>query len=509
MAHRYVEKILRARVYDVARESPLDVAQLLTSKLNNRVLIKREDLQDVFSFKLRGAYNKMVNLSAEEKTRGVVAASAGNHAQGVALAADRLNIKAIIVMPRTTPDIKVDAVRARGVEAVLHGDNYDAACAHAKELAGMQGLVFVHPFDDPDVIAGQGTVGMEILRQHPDPIDAIFVPVGGGGLVAGLAAYVKSVRPEVKVVGVEPADAPSLTAAMAKGEPVTLERVGIFVDGAAVRRVGDETFRIAQECVDEVLVVTTDEICAAVKDIFNDTRTIAEPAGALALAGLKQYVGREGCRDRNLVAIETGANTNFDRLRHIAERAELGEQGEALFAVTVPEQPGSFLRFCRTIGQRSITEFNYRYRDAAEAHVFVGIKLAGGYQERDEIVAQLKGAAFPVVDLTEDETAKLHIRHMVGGHAAGLPGEMLVRFAFPERPGALLEFLEAMGNLGWSISLFHYRNHGAEYGRVLMGVQVNAGQSRDQFREFLDNLGYQYRDETENPAYRLFASGSS
>jgi threonine dehydratase len=502
MPDRYLKMILNARVYDVARETPLDAAPRLSQRLGNPVWMKREDLQPVFSFKIRGAYNKIAHLSDADCARGVIAASAGNHAQGVALGARHRGVKALIVMPRTTPQIKVDAVRNYGARIVLHGDSYDDAYAHAQELAAAKGMVFIHPFDDPEVIAGQGTVAMEILRQHSGDAHAIFVPVGGGGLIAGVAAYVKQLRPEIRVIGVEPDDAPSLYQALAVKRRVTLKQVGIFADGAAVRQVGQENYRIARECVDEVILVSTDEICAAIKDIFDDTRSIMEPAGALAMAGLKKYVAREGLRDQHLIAINSGANMNFDRLRHVAERAELGERREALLAVTIPERPGSFQQFCKAIGQRSITEFNYRYADPSRAHVYAGVELAGGDSERAELVERLHRDGYPVIDMTDNEVAKLHIRHMVGGRAPSLDNEILYRFEFPERPGALLRFLTAIGER-WNISLFHYRNHGAAYGRVLVGIQVPASSQRA-FREFLDGTGYPYWEETDNPVYALF-----
>jgi threonine dehydratase len=503
MPESYIERILRARVYDVAAETPLTRADGLSRRLGNQVLLKREDLQPVFSFKLRGAYNKLARLGRRALERGVIAASAGNHAQGVALGAARLGVQATIVMPFTTPAIKVQSVRNLGARALLHGDSYDEAYAHARGLVEERGLTFIHPFDDPDVIAGQGTIGMEILRQHADPLHAVFVPVGGGGLIAGVAAYIKYVRPRVKVVGVEPEDAPTLERAMAAGRRVELEEVGLFADGVAVRVIGEETFRVARDLVDEVVLVGTDEICAAIKDVFDDTRGIAEPAGALAVAGLKRYVEARGLQGQSLVAIESGANINFDRLRHVAERAELGERREALLAVEIPERPGSFLGFCRTLGRRQITEFNYRYAARRKAQVFVGVELGGGEEERREIVARLEQRGHAVVDMTDNETAKLHIRFMVGGHAPGVEDEMLVRFEFPERPGALLAFLSGLGRR-WNISLFHYRNHGAAYGRVLMGLQVPAAE-RPELRRLLDGLGYRYWEETDNPAYRLFA----
>lgn len=506
MPDSYIERILKARVYDVAEVSPLTRAVQLSARLGNAVHLKREDLQPVFSFKLRGAYNKLIHLDPEIRARGVIAASAGNHAQGVALGAARLGVPATIVMPRTTPAIKVRAVRALGGKAVLHGDSYDDAYAHAVELVAERGLTFLHPFDDPDVIAGQGTIGMEVLRQHPQPPHAIFVPVGGGGLIAGIAAYVKWLIPQVRIIGVEPRDAPTLHAALAAGEPVDLEQVGLFADGVAVRRIGAETFRIARERVDEVVLVSTDEICAAIKDIFDDTRGIAEPAGALAVAGLKRYVERTGIRGEHLVAIESGANVNFDRLRHIAERAELGERREALLAVEIPERPGSFLAFCRVLGRRQITEFNYRYSDPNRAQVFVGVELTRGDEERAELIARLREKGLEVLDMTDNETAKVHIRFMVGGHASGVGAETLVRFEFPERPGALLDFLTGLGRR-WNITLFHYRNHGAAYGRVLMGLSVPEPE-QGAFRAYLDTLGYQHWDETDNPAYRIFAGSS-
>jgi threonine dehydratase len=468
------------------------------------VLIKREDLQPVFSFKLRGAYNKMRQLDAAQRARGVIAASAGNHAQGVALAARRLGIHARIVMPNTTPAIKLEAVRELGADTVLIGDSYDEALEHAHRLQAEHGLCFVHAYDDPDVIAGQGTVAMEILRQHSGHIHAIFVPVGGGGLIAGVGAYVKHLCPSVRIIGVEPDDAACLHAALAAGEPVTLPQVGLFADGVAVRRIGQEPFRVARECVDEVLTVDSDAICAAIKDIFDDTRSIAEPSGALAVAGMKAYVEREGLSERTLVAIDSGANINFDRLRHVAERAELGEQREALFAVEIPERRGAFRNFCQVLGKLPVTEFNYRYGHDDRAQIFVGVGLSEGGRQRSEIFARLTQASLPVIDMTHNEMAKLHVRFMVGGRA-GPAHERLFRFEFPERPGALLQFLSAMGGR-WNISLFHYRNHGAAFGRVLAGMQVPPAEAAD-FQRFLTELGYPCSEETDNPAYQAFLRG--
>lgn len=502
MSDRYITRILKAHVYDVAQETPLDEMPILSRRMANMVLLKREDLQQVFSFKLRGAYNCISRLKPEQYKKGVIAASAGNHAQGVALAAQKKKIKSLIVMPKTTPPIKVAAVRDLGARIILYGDTYDDACQYALELSDKRNMAFIHPYDDPDVIAGQGTIAMEILHATSDNIHAIFVPVGGGGLIAGISAYVKSLYPHVKVIGVEPDDAPCMYLALKHNKRVTLDQVGIFADGVAVRQVGREPFRIARKCVDEVLLVTTDEICAAVKDIYDDTRSIAEPAGALAVAGLKKYVEREKLKNDRLVAIDSGANLNFDRLRHVAERAEVGERREALIAATIPERPGSFRKFCQIIGQRSLTEFNYRYADPKQAHVFAGIELLHGEREKNAIIRQLKAKNYPVVDMTDNEMAKLHIRYMVGGRAGGVENERLFRFEFPERPGALLRFLTRIGRR-WNISLFHYRNHGAAYGRVLVGIQISTTDSK-QFQTFLKGLGYPYTEETQNPAYRLF-----
>jgi len=497
----YLERILKARVYDVAMETPLEPARALSARLANRLLIKREDLQPVFSFKLRGAYNKMAALPRARLARGVIAASAGNHAQGVALAAQRLGCRATIVMPVTTPRIKVDAVRSRGAQVRLHGDSYNDAYAEALRLKRSRALTFVHPYDDPAVIAGQGTVGMEIVRQHPGPLDAIFVPVGGGGLIAGIAAYVKRVRPSVRLIGVEPADADAMTRSLKAGRRIKLEHVGLFADGVAVKEVGRETFRLCRELVDEMVLVDTDEMCAAIKDVFEDTRVVLEPAGALAVAGAKAWVERRGTRGKTLVAVASGANTNFDRLRFIAEEAELGEHREALLAVTIPERPGSFRKFCNTLGGNNITEFNYRIADSREAHIFVGVEVNGRAQT-ERIVRNLRRHGLTTLDLSDNEMAKLHLRHMVGGRAPFAEDELLYRFEFPERPGALMGFLSRMRS-DWNISLFHYRNHGADYGRVLVGMQVPKNEMR-QFRAFLRELGYPHADETRNPAYRLF-----
>ena len=498
----YVRKILDARVYDVAVQTPLDRMVRLGERLDASVLLKREDLQPIFSLKIRGAYNRLARLSDAARAAGVICASAGNHAQGVALSAQRLGIAATIVMPVTTPAIKVDAVRHRGGRVVLHGEAFDEAHAHARALERRHGLTFVHPFDDPDVIAGQGTVGMEILHQHPGPIEAIFVPIGGGGLAAGIAAYVKFLRPQTRVIGVEPVDAASMQAALAAGAPVELDRVGLFADGVAVRRAGTETFQLCKDLLDGVILADTDEMCAAVKDIFEDTRVLAEPAGALSLAGLKLHAARQPGRSGALVAINSGANMNFDRLRHVAERAEIGEAREILLGVTIPEERGSYKRFINVLGNRAITEFNYRYADNAAAHVFVGIKLGDAKAEKPAIVAELTQLGYGVLDISDNEAAKLHIRYMVGGRAPALADEVILRFEFPERPGSLLKFLEAVGT-DWNITLFHYRNHGADYGRVLAGLQVPAA-DRQRFVRQLRSLGYPYEEETENPAFRMF-----
>jgi threonine dehydratase len=504
MLKEYVKKIKDARVYDVAQKTPLEMAVTLSSRLDNRVWLKREDLQPVHSFKLRGAYNKIANLNESQRAKGVIAASAGNHAQGVALSASRFGLRALIVMPKTTPDIKVRSVEQLGGEVILHGNTYDDASTHAHELAHERNMTYVHPYDDPDVIAGQGTIAMEIFDQHEETLNAIFVPVGGGGLITGIAAYAKSLHPEVKIIGVEPDDAPCMHHALAAGERVILDQVGIFADGVAVRQVGEEPFRIASKTVDEIILVSTDEICAAIKDIFDDTRSITEPAGALAVAGLKKYVSRENIHGQELVAIDSGANMNFDRMRHVAERAELGERREALISVTIPEVKGSFCKFCDTIGLRGITEFNYRYADSAKAHVFVGVKMQNGDTDKDSLIHDLEAGGYSVLDMTDNEMAKVHIRYMVGGHSSGVENERLFRFQFPERPGALLRFLNRIGER-WNISLFHYRNHGAAYGRILTGIQVPTKDDGD-FQQFLDELGYESWEETDNPAYKIFLS---
>ena len=504
----YLEKVLNAQVYDVAVETPLDLAGNLSTRVHNRIWLKREDMQPVFSFKLRGAYNKIASLSAEKLKRGVICASAGNHAQGVALSAAKVGCRAVIVMPVSTPGIKIEAVKRRGGEVVLHGESFDEAYAHALELEKSEKLTFVHPFDDPEVIAGQGTTAMEILRQHSrhnGPIHAVFCAIGGGGLAAGVAAYIKRLRPEIKVIGVETFDADAMKQSIEKGHRVRLPQVGLFADGTAVKFVGEETFRLCKEYLDEVILVDTDAICAAIKDVFEDTRSILEPSGALAVAGAKEYARQHKLKDKNLVAVTSGANMNFDRLRFVAERAEFGEQREAVFAVTLPEKPGAYKKFLSLIGKRNVTEFNYRYNSDSEAHVYVGIQVSDR-KESLKLLDSLHKHGYAALDLSDDEMAKNHVRHMVGGHAPQVcqkgMKELVYRFEFPERPGALMNFLEHMSS-GWNISLFHYRNHGADYGRVLVGMQVPPAEMK-QFREFLKNLGYAHWDESENPVYKLF-----
>jgi threonine dehydratase len=501
MPQDYLERILTARVYDVAQETSLELAPRLSHRLNNRLLLKREDMQSVFSFKLRGAYNKMAQLPLDTLALGVIAASAGNHAQGVALGAKRLGTTAMIVMPVTTPKVKVDAVEALGATVILQGDTYDDACTYARQLEAEKGLTFVHPFDDPDVIAGQGTIGMEILRQCQQPIHAIFVAIGGGGLISGIAAYVKRLRPEIKIIGVEPVDADAMSQSLAAGHRVRLPQVGLFADGVAVREVGEETFRLCQQYVDEIILVSTDDICAAIKDVFEDTRSILEPAGALAIAAAKSYVEREHLEGETLIAIACGANMNFDRLRFVAERAEVGERREAVFAVTIPEERGSFRKFCECISTRNLTEFNYRIAEAKEAHIFVGVQIQNR-QDAVAIASNFEAHGFKTIDLTDDELTKLHLRHMVGGRSSLAHNELLYRFEFPERPGALTKFLNCMSP-NWNISLFHYRNHGADYGRIVVGMQVPPDEMTE-WQAFLDTLGYQYWDESQNPAYKLF-----
>ncbi len=502
-----VELIDLASVYEVASQSPLELAQKLSKRLANSVFLKREDTQQVFSFKLRGAYNKIRQLTADERSRGVITASAGNHAQGVALSAQKLAIPATIVMPKTTPDIKVKSVRNLGGEVVLHGNTYDDAYIRARALAEKNGQVFVHPYDDLDVIAGQGTIAKELLEQCA-AMDMVFIPVGGGGLVAGISAYLKAKNPQIKIIAVEPEDAACLDAAMKSGERTILKQVGIFADGVAVRQIGEQPFNIVKHCIDTVLTVNTDEICAAIKDIFDDTRAIAEPAGALAVAGIKKYLDKHDLADKNIIAIVSGSNINFDRLRHVAERADLGEQKEAILAVTVPEEPGSFRAFCKIIGHHGITEFNYRFADGKQAHIFVGVKLEQGEEDKIKLIALLTSKNYPVIDMSDNEMAKIHIRYMVGGRSqlgdSSQVKECLYRFQFPERPGALLRFLDHMGE-DWNISLFHYRNHGAAYGRILVGIQVPTNE-QTQFMEFLEKLRYPYWNESENPAFSLFLS---
>ncbi len=497
----YVDKIHNASIYDVAQVTPLTLQNNLSKRINNSVLLKREDMQSVFSFKLRGAYNKMANLSLDVLSKGVIAASAGNHAQGVALSAQKLNCRAVIVMPTTTPLIKVNAVKARGAEVILFGDSYTDAYEHALSLEKSEGLTFVHPYDDPDVIAGQGTIAKEILESYPGHLDAVFCCVGGGGLIAGVAAYIKAIRPEVKVIGVEAVDADAMTKSLIANQRVMLDQVGLFADGAAVKQVGAHTFALCQDYVDEMITVDNDAICAAIKDVFEDTRNILEPAGALSVAGIKQYVEKNNLTGKTYVGIASGANMNFDRLRFIAERAELGERREALLAVTIPEKPGAFKQFCALLGTRNITEFNYRYSDATAAHIYVGISIHSS-TEVDALIDQLSDNGLTATDLSDNEVAKLHVRHLVGGHAPQAEHELVYRFEFPEKPGALLNFLNSMGH-NWNISLFHYRNHGADFGRVLVGIQV-PDSDHGAFAEFLAQLGYRYWDETNNTAYQLF-----
>lgn len=497
----YIALIDDASVYDVANETPLELASNLSARIGNRIFMKREDLQPVFSFKIRGAYNKIAKLSQDALDAGVICSSAGNHAQGVALAAQRKNVRAVIVMPVTTPTIKINAVRSLGGEVILHGDTYDDAYARARELEQEQGLTFIHPFDDPAVIAGQGTIGRELVDQLEDDVQAVFVPIGGGGLIAGIAAYLKDKKPDIRIIGVEPEDSAAMQKSLAAGELITLDHVGIFADGVAVRRVGDETFRICQQLVDEIVTVDTDQICAAIRDIFEDTRSIVEPAGALAVAGVKKYIAANRIENQAFVVINGGANVNFDRLRHIAERAAVGEQREMLLGVEIPEKPGSFRTFCEALGRRGITEFNYRYSDSRKAHIFVGVELRRGAEEHAELIENLTRLGFPLVDLSDNEMAKLHVRHMVGG-TARIENERLFRFEFPERPGALLDFLKAIGT-DWNISLFHYRNHGSDYGRILAGIQVPDEES-DELEAHLADLGYSYSEESDNPAYAMF-----
>ncbi len=503
MPQEILRRVLIAPVYDVADETPLELAPLISKRVQNQVWLKREDLQSVFSFKLRGAYNCMIHLSDAQKAAGVIAASAGNHAQGVALSAAKLGMKATIVMPKTTPPIKVDAVKRLGGKVILEGDSYDEASAFAKKMVEKEQLTFIHPYDDLNVIAGQGTIALEMLRQQRKPFDVIFVAVGGGGLISGIAAVMKQVFPQTRIIGVEPEDAACMTEALKAGSRVVLDQVGIFADGVAVAQVGEIPFRIAQTCVDEMITVKTDQICAAVKDIFEDTRAIAEPAGAVALAGMKAFVEKYNVSGLEMACIVSGANMNFDRLRHISERTELGEKREAIFAVTIDERPGSFKQFCELLGKRrAITEFNYRYSDSEQAVVFVGIRTEGGSAEKQAILSALEEKEYPVQDMTDNEMAKLHLRFMVGGQAAGVKNELIYRFEFPERPGALLQFLIHLSK-EWNISLFHYRNHGAAYGRVLIGVQVPPEQQED-FEVYLSSLGYPFVNEQDNPAYQLF-----
>ena len=506
MSIDYLKKILTSRVYDVAIETPLELAPILSARTGNKIYFKREDMQSVFSFKLRGAYNKMAHLSPAQRKHGVICASAGNHAQGVALSAKKLGCRAVIVMPTTTPAVKIDAVKARGGEVVLFGESYSDAYAHALTLEKKQKLSFVHPFDDPDVIAGQGTIAMEIVRQHSGPIHAIFVAIGGGGLIAGVAAYIKAVRPDIKIIGVQTTDSDAMARSLKAGRRVTLTDVGLFSDGTAVKQVGEETFRLARQYVDDIILVDTDSVCTAIKDVFTDTRSILEPAGALAVAGAKAYIERAAktkhpIKNQSLIAIACGANMNFDRLRFVAERAEVGEAHEAIFAVTIPEERGSFRRFCQLVGARAVTEFNYRISDQKKAHVFVGLQVASR-DEPSTISKQFEKQGFNTIDLTQDELAKVHIRHLVGGKSALADNELLYRFEFPERPGALMRFLDSLAP-NWNISLFHYRSEGGDVGRVLVGLQVPKKEMKS-FRDFLATLGYRYWDETDHPAYQLF-----
>ncbi|MEL7186097.1 MAG: threonine ammonia-lyase, biosynthetic [Pseudomonadota bacterium] len=501
-SERYLELIENAKVYDVAVRSPLELASNLSARLGNHILMKREDLQPVFSFKLRGAYNKIASLDDEEVGAGVICSSAGNHAQGVALAARKRGVRAVVVMPVTTPSIKIEAVRTLGGEVVLHGDTYDDAFAHAQQLKDEQQLTFIHPFDDPVVIAGQGTIGKEILEQADQAIDFVFVPIGGGGLIAGIATWIKQRQPSARIIGVEPQDSAGMRDSLQNGRPVTLDHVGIFADGVAVRRVGDETFRLCQEFVDDVITVDTDQCCAAIRDIFEDTRSIVEPAGGLAIAGAKKFIAEHGIENQTVVTISCGANVNFDRLRHIAERAAVGDRTEMLLAAEIPEEPGSFRQFCDALGRRGVTEFNYRYADNQKAHIFVGVQLTGGDAERARLLQDLTAAGFPTFDLTDNEMAKLHVRHMVGGRSQHVANERLFRFEFPERPGALLDFLNAVGT-DWNISLFHYRNHGSDHGRVLAGIDCPPNET-EELEKHLSQLGYTHWEESDNPAYTMF-----
>ncbi len=503
MPKSYVKRIQEAKIYDLVIKTPVDEAPQLSLRLGNRVLLKREDLQPIFSFKLRGAYNKMLSLSAAELARGVIAASAGNHAQGLAMAANKIGAQATIVMPTTTPQIKVSAVKSLGATVLLKGDSYDEASDFAKDLVVEKNMTYIHPFDDPDVIAGQGTIAMEILEQVPENLDAVFIAVGGGGLCAGMAAYIKTIRPSIKIIAVEAEDSACLDAAIKAGRRVQLKHVGIFADGTAVAKIGKETFRILKDTVDEVITVSVDEICASIKDTFEDTRSICEPAGALGLAGLKKYVDSTGVKGQTLLAVECGANINFDRLRYISERTEIGEKREAILAVTIPEKPGSFKLFCMSLNKRNITEFNYRMGDSTKAHIFVGLEVSSD-NDRFSLVKDLDRKAYPIVDMTDNEIAKLHIRHMVGGRAQEAINEMIFRFEFPERPGALMQFLIKLGDR-WNISMFHYRNHGSADGRVLVGLQIPV-KDRGELGSFLDELDYSWVEETDNPAYQFFLS---